>query len=163
MITIDGSLLYDINSWRTQARATQQRDIEQNRAEARDLREKVAQDLLMLSRDLQGKDALQRRVTELQRSLERVPLLEKELQKTQKDLKVCQLPVQGIRLQCLNFRCRDAHVTGRSEAVESCQVIRRERGNVNDGAPVSKPIGSTGERAGASVITYPCLVLYLRG
>lgn len=81
----------DIHLWRTQARATQQRDIEQNRAEARDLREKVAQDLLMLSRDLQGKDALQRRVTELQRSLERVPLLEKELQKTQKDLKVRQL------------------------------------------------------------------------
>jgi uncharacterized sporulation protein YeaH/YhbH (DUF444 family) len=89
------SIICDINRWRTQARATQQRDIEQNRAEARDLREKVAQDLLMLSRDLQGKDALQRRVTELQRSLERVPLLEKELQKTQKDLKVRQLRGTG--------------------------------------------------------------------
>lgn len=97
-----------MGAWRAQARANQQREIEQNRAEARDLREKVAQDLLTLSRDVQGKEALQRRVAELQRSLERIPLLEKELQKTQKDLKVrqsqaCNNRLRGLKIQCHVF------------------------------------------------------------
>lgn len=37
---------------------------------------------------------LQRRVNELQKNMERIPTLERELQKTQKDLKVRGLPRQ---------------------------------------------------------------------
>ena len=61
---------------------------ERNRETARQVRDKLVEDLLAVSRDMKKKATLQRKLTDAQKLLERLPVLEKELNKTQRELKV---------------------------------------------------------------------------
>jgi signal transduction histidine kinase len=63
--------------------------LEANKAKAREARDRLVEDLLSLSRELKATETLERRLSEAHKGLEKMAAMEKELQKTQKELRVC--------------------------------------------------------------------------
>jgi len=77
-----------IDSFIHQQQAEYAVEKERNRETARQIREKLVEDLLAVSRDMKKKATVQKKLADAQKLLERLPALEKELNKAQRELKV---------------------------------------------------------------------------
>ena len=92
---------------------------------AKDVRDKLVEDLIVMSIDLKAREAKDKKVNDLQKTADRVPKLEKDLKEIQKELKVRKTTDQETKKMTV---CNDTHYTyihtGGTEAVISIQDLR---------------------------------------